>query len=124
MENNDIELLTQAEKNLARAHLSMDIDVIDNLLHKDYVIVQPGGKLETKEDVLASYKSGNRHWKSAEVSELDMKLYVNVARVVGIWRASGMNNGESFNYQARFISIWIKEESNWKNISYSSSEIK
>jgi ketosteroid isomerase-like protein len=119
----DIELIINAEQALAKAHLRMDIDTIDALLHKDYTIVQPGGKIERKQDVLDSYKSGLRHWDNAELDELDAKIYGNMAKVTGLWKATGTNNGKTFEYQARFISIWIKEDDGWKNISYCSSAL-
>jgi hypothetical protein len=120
---NDAELVASAENRLAAAHLTLDLAVIDALLHDDYVIVQPGGRIETKADVLASYASGARHWDRAQVSQLDVKIYGSVARVVGVWTASGSNAGVRFDYQARFISIWIREAGGWRNLSYSSAEM-
>jgi len=116
-------LVIQAEKRLAAAHLTLDMAVIADLLHDDYVIVQPGGRLETKQDVLASYASGERHWESADVERLDVKVYGEMARVVGVWKAKGTNAGVPFDYQARFISVWIRVGNEWKNISYASAEI-
>ena len=116
-------LIIQAEKRLADVHLMLNIAVIANLLHEDYIILQPDGSVETKQAVLASYASGERHWEQAEVEQLDVKIYGNTARVVGIWKARGTNAGAPFDYQARFISIWIKAGNEWKNISYSSAEI-
>ena len=57
--------VAQAEYAMAEAHLNLDIAVIDNLLHSDCTIVQPGGKVESKADVLASYQSNTRHWSFA-----------------------------------------------------------
>lgn len=113
-----------AEQRLAAAHLTLDLATIADLLHDDYVIIQPGGVLETKQDVLASYASGERHWLHAEVSQLDVNIYGDTARVVGIWQAQGTNTGVSFDYQGRFISIWVKQAAAWKNLSYVSAELK
>ena len=123
MKSTDIDSIMKAERALARAHLSMDLATIDALLHADYVIVQPGGKIETKADVVDSYRTGSRHWDIAEVDELDVKIYGEMARVIGRWRAVGSNNGQAFDYQARYISIWIRESESWKNLSYSSAEL-
>jgi hypothetical protein len=119
----DIDFLIKAERDLASAHLTMNLIVIDNLLHRDYSIIQAGGKIETKQEVLDSYRSGNRHWDVAEVDELKVQVYDKMAKVIGRWQAKGTNNGVAFNYQARFISIWIKEKGQWQNISYAASEI-
>jgi hypothetical protein len=120
---NDIEQVIDAEERLARAHLTLDLNTIDSLLHRDYVIIQPNGVIENKDEVLASYRSGNRKWESAAVSQLSVNVFDSTARVIGIWSASGTNHGQTFDYQARFISIWLKENNRWKNIVYSSSEL-
>ena len=49
MNPNDSELIIQAEHTIANAHLTMEIATIDVLLHKDYAIAQPDGKMEIKE---------------------------------------------------------------------------
>jgi ketosteroid isomerase-like protein len=119
---NDIEQIIASEERLAKAHLTLDLNEIDLLLHKDYRIIQPNGVIEDKDEVLNSYQSGNRKWETAAVNQLSVELFGNMARVIGTWSASGINNGKAFDYQARFISIWLKENNGWKNLVYSSSE--
>src|SRR5688500_3122179 len=85
----DFNAVVQAEHQLAAAHLQLDLKTIEHLLHPDYVIIQPGGKLETKAEVLASYNTDTRHWDTALVDQLDIRLYGDTAIVVGRWRASG-----------------------------------
>ena len=119
----DVESVTQAEYQLATAHLQLDLKTIDRLLHPDYVVVHPGGQIETKAEVLASYKSGTRHWDRAQVDQLNVYLHENSAIVVGRWQASGQNGGIQFEYVARFLSVWVKEASHWQNIAYQATEI-
>jgi hypothetical protein len=119
----DTELVLHAEHALAQAHITLDLATIDQLLHPDYLIVQPGGTLETKAEVLASYQTGTRRWDSASTAALDVTIYGTMARVVGIWTAVGTNNGHPFAYHARFISIWINEQDRWRNVAYTSAEI-
>ena len=123
MNSFDIEKVREAETALAQAHLAMDMPAFETLLHTDYTILQPGGKIETKQEVLDSYRTGNRRWDKAEVSELEAAIIGETARVSGVWRAAGTNNGEIFDYQARFLSIWIREAGQWKNLAYASTEI-
>ena len=123
MKDETIKHIIACEQALARAHLMLDIATIDSLFHPDYVILQPDGSLETKADILQSYRSGQRHWDKAEVTETEVTLHDNFARVIGKWSASGVNNGQAFEYQARFISIWIRTDGTWRNISYQSVEI-
>ncbi|GIQ72644.1 nuclear transport factor 2 family protein [Bradyrhizobium sp. RD5-C2] len=121
--NTDLDAVAAAEHALAAAHLTLDLDVIDRLIHPDYVIVQPGGAIETKADVLASYRSGTRHWEAARVDELDIRLYQDTAVVVGRWLASGRNGPASFDYRARFLSVWVRLGGRWQNLAYQATEI-
>ncbi|WP_447639639.1 nuclear transport factor 2 family protein [Pandoraea norimbergensis] len=121
----DIAAVELAEHALARAHLDLTagLDVIESLLHPDYVIIQPGGVMETKADVLASYRTGTRHWDTAQVDQLRSTQYGETIIVVGRWCASGHHGATWFDYQARFVSVWIKTVRGWQNITYQSTEI-
>ena len=120
----DFNAVVQAEHQLAAAHLQLDLKTIEYLLHPDYVIIQPGGRVETKAEVIASYNTGMRHWDTALVDQLDIRLYEDTARVVGRWQASGQHGTERFDYAARFLSIWVKHAGRWQNIGYQSTEIE
>ncbi len=54
------ELIAGLEQDLAKAHLTLDLDRIRQLLHPDFVILQPDGTLETRTDFLRSLTSGER----------------------------------------------------------------
>ena len=114
-----------AEERLAAAHLTMDIAAFDELFHPDYVILQPGGDVETKADVLASYASGSRHWEIAEVDQMDVRLYGDSAVVIGRWRGKGTNGDVHFDYTARFSSVWLRNSAGqWQNVFSQSTEIR
>lgn len=113
----------QAEQRLAAAHITLDIAIIDRLLHPDYRIIQPSGLQETKAQVLASLQSDNRHWDLAESDEMDVRLYGDTAVVTGRWRGRGRNGATAFDYRAYFLSIWIHEGDEWRNVAYMATEV-
>ena len=119
----DIQAVIQAEEALAAAHLSLDLDTIDRLLHPDYVIIQPNGQLEDKAATLNSLRSDQRHWEIAQSDQLEVRLYGETAIVVGRWRGKGHNGPESFDYQARFLSIWVREKGLWRNVAYEAAPL-
>ena len=124
MSTEAIQAVIDGERQLAAAHLTLDLQIIDELLHPDYVIVQPGGQIESKQDVLASYQTGDRAWYSAQVDDLDVRVYGDTAMVVGHWQASGRNGTEHFDYAARFLSVWVNESGRWQNVGYQATEIE
>jgi len=112
-----------AERTLARAHHTRDLSCIDALLHTNYRILQPSGAVETKTEVMAAYAEEDRRWDLATVTDLEVQCCGEVAQVVGLWRAVGSNRGQAFDYRARFLSVWLKEDEEWRNIAYSSVEL-
>lgn len=120
---NDIEAIIQAEQALAAAHLSLDIATIDRLLHPAYVIVQPGGVQENKAQTLASLQGEERHWELAESDDMAVRLYGDSAVVTGRWRGRGRNGSERFDYRAHFLSMWVREEGQWRNVAYMTTEL-
>ena len=121
--NDDQQMIAQAEREMAQAHVQMDLNKIGDLLHSDYTILQPGGDIENKEAILASYQQGTRRWDSATVADLDVTVSGNLALVSGLWTASGQNGQDLFDYSARFLSMWREESGQWQNIAYQSTEI-
>lgn len=119
----DLLAIGQVERALAEAHLGPDLDIIDQLLHKDYVIIQPGGGAETKAETLAFFRNGTRHWDKASVDQLDIRLFGDTAVVTGRWNATGRNGEASFDYRARFLSVWVKQQDRWQNVAYQATEI-
>jgi hypothetical protein len=118
----DVEKIIESENRIAKAHVVMNINEFETLLHDDYKIVQPGGTVETKKEILDSYRSGRREWNTAEVRDLDVQIFDSCARVLGTWKAMGTNDGITFNYQAKFVSVWVRCETTWKNIVYMATE--
>lgn len=112
----------EAEQRLAAAHLILDLATIDRMLHPDYVLIQPGGRQETKAQTLASLQRDNRHWEVAASDELDVRLYGDTAVVTGRWRGRGQNGEVAFDYRARFLSIWVREAGEWRNVAYMATE--
>jgi ketosteroid isomerase-like protein len=119
----DEQAVAEAERALAAAHLALDFDTFDHLLHPTYVNLQPDGSTESKVAVLASLRSGERRWDRAEVDQLGIRVYGDAAVVVGRWRASGRNGAVRFDYAARFLSVWVREGDRWQNVAYQATEL-
>ena len=118
------EQILRSEETLADAHLKLDLEAFERLLHPDYVIIQPGGVIEGKEETMASLRAGGRFWEIAQSDDMVVRLYGNTAVVTGRWRGKGVNNGEPFDYSARFLSLWIREAGVWHNLAAQSTPIE
>jgi ketosteroid isomerase-like protein len=115
--------IAAAETEIARAHLSLDVAVLDRLYHPNFVIFQPDGAVETKAQVLASFASGERAWSFAAVEGVEVTAAESTAVARGVWRAVGVNRGQAFGYAARFLSIWTRDGDGWRNLAYQAVEL-
>ena len=113
----------EAEERWAMAHLETNVNVIDELMHPDYIIIKPDGSLWDKEIALASYIPGKRDWNEAGSSDHIVNIYGDTAIVIGLWKAKGVNNGNPFDYTARYTSLWVKEKGQLMIVSDQSTEI-
>ena len=76
----------------------------------DYVQIDGSGRLVDREEVLASFCSGGRNWDEAHSDDHRVRVYGDVAVVVGRWRARGTNAGKAFDYAARCVAVWARHE--------------
>ena len=109
--------LLETERKWAAAHLSLDLDMLEDILSDQYRQIQSDGTVIGKEELFFSYRSGRRKWEIAESDEYEVRMLGNVALLIGRWRGVGENNGEAFNYSARFLAVYQLQEGEWKLIS-------
>lgn len=118
------EEVLEAERQWLEAHRELDVEALDRLMHEDYTQIQGDGAIWNKDAALKSYQSGGRRWEWAESDELVVRVYGEAAVVKGRWRAKGVNQGERFDYAARYVSVWVKEWGWWQMVSDQSTEIE
>ena len=111
------------EKEWVQAHLDMDIEALERIMAQDYTNISPDGRVIGRDEDLASYKSGERKWEYAESDQYQVRVYGNTAVLIGRWRAKGVNNGESFDYSARFTSVYVKQDNRWRMAASQSTPI-
>jgi len=113
----------EAEARWTRAHLEGDVEAMARLMHRDYAIISPDGRVVDRDEALESYRGGGRRWDLAESDQHTVKVYGDTAVVIGRWRARGVNEGLSFDYSARYVSVWVRESGTWRIVSDQSTEI-
>ena len=118
-----VEQVLVAEREWLLAHLHLDIPALERLMDSDYLQIDAGGAALDKEQTLASFRSGERHWDEAHSDEHHVRVYGNTAVVVGRWRARGENATRPFDYQARYVSVWVLRAGEWRMVSDQSTPI-
>ncbi len=121
---NDVEDVLAVERQWTEAHLYGDVRTIKRLMAEEYIRIQPDGSLANKSEIVASLQPGRRSWDAAQGDEYDIRVYGDAAVVVGRWTARGVNNGQPFDYAARFLSVYVKHEGQWLMAAEQSTEIR
>ncbi len=104
----------ETEARWVQAHHDLDVAAIEDILDDAYRRIEQDGAVIGKSEVVASYRSGERHWDVAEGSDYAVQVFDDVAVVAGIWRGVGVNQGQAFDYRARFLAVYIKRPDGWK----------
>lgn len=120
----DIAAVLAAERAWTDAHLHGDFAALARLMDDDYRRIESDGAVQDKSAVLAAYQPDRRHWDSAAGDEYDVRVYGDIAVVIGRWTARGVNNGEPFDYAARFLSIYIRRSGHWLMLAEQSTPIR
>lgn len=112
-EDSVIDEIIAVEKRWVQAHRKLDIDAIEEILAEDYMQIRSDGSVIDKEEALQSYHSGKRHWDFADSDEYRVVVHGETTILVGRWRGRGENNGERFDYAARFMAVYIRRDDMW-----------
>lgn len=118
-----IQEILKTESEWVEAHRNLDLTTIERIMADSYQKIQSNGSVINKQENLASYSSANRMWENAESDQYIVRIYGNSAVVIGRWQAKGENDGQEFDYTARFMSIYVKHENEWKMVAEQSTPI-
>lgn len=112
-----IKEILNVERRWVEAHRNLDLDSISDILADDYRQIQADGRVIGKDELIQSYSSGNRRWEIAESDDYEVRLLGSAALLIGRWRGKGENNGEAFDYTARFLAVYRLDDGEWKLVS-------
>jgi ketosteroid isomerase-like protein len=94
-----------------RAWIERDRATVDEILADDWSVIDPGGRVLTKAEVMAEgFESGTRTIESGTIDEVQVRLFGNVAVVTGRTNAAGSYQGNRFSVQLRFTDVCEKQQ--------------
>ena len=119
----DLKDILQVEQNWTNAFLKSDLKTLELIMDESYKQIQSDGSVLGKTEVLKTFDTGERHWEYAKSDQHQVDIYGETAVLIGRWQAKGRNHGEAFNYQARFVAVYVKRADGWKIVSDQSTDI-
>jgi ketosteroid isomerase-like protein len=119
-----IQEILEAEQAWVQALRDMDLAALEALMAEDYTQILHDGSVIGKQEALASFQSQQRHWDYADSSGHMVRAYGDCAVLVGLWSARGENHGVAFDYQARFMAVYVRRSGNWQLVADQSTPLK
>ena len=118
-----VEEVIAAERRWVQAHRDLDLEALEDMLDDDYVQIRADGSVIGKQEALESYRSGKRGWDHADSDQYHVIILGNSAILVGRWIGRGENEGEPFDYTARFMAIYSKRDETWRLVADQSTRL-
>lgn len=94
------------EKRLYKAIKESNIEVLDELLHKDLLFVSPNGEIITKEIDLKTYRDGNLKIDELHAKMEDINIIEDTAVITLTLELIGNYNTQPFKANYRYIRFW------------------
>ena len=118
----DVRQLEQLEETWNHAHESGDADTLDRLWAPDLEVDVPRMSVMTKADVLGFARSGHMKFSRYTTSDVHIRLYGDAAVVTGRLQRTRTMNGKEISDDWRFTKVYVKQEQQWRVVSFHASE--
>lgn len=117
----EIERLEEAWR---EAMLRTDATTVSKMLAEDYMGISPIGTLQSKEQMLASLRSGSMRFKVLDFSDRKVRLYGATAVVTSRAEVQGVSPDGALSGSYRYTHVWVRNaQGTWKIVSFEASRI-
>lgn len=116
------EAIFAADASRRAALLAADRAVLEGLLADEYRYVHASGKVEFRQDYLASVASGPAKFISFEVRNPILHVYGDVGVMGGAIRLTRHGDaGEILAKEHQFTAVWVRKSGTWKLTTFQNS---
>ena len=115
--------LKQMEKQRAEALMKGDAGFFDRTTADDYTMITASGALRNKRRAMGDLKSGAVKFQSADVDELEVRVYGFAAVVTGRHTQKAQSAGNDISGLYRFTRVYVKQKGQWKAVAYQATRI-
>jgi ketosteroid isomerase-like protein len=91
-----------------QAELAHDPSAMALILTDDFVITEPDGTLQTRQQHFAFAKDKSYHYDLLVSEDFRIKVYGDTGVVTGVYHEKGKYKGKTFDRRGRFTDTWIK----------------
>ena len=113
-----------AEQQFFSALTSADLNTLDNLLARDFLVIDVmSGSEVTKADFMDVLRTGMLKFEVIDAREQRVRLYETTAVVTGRTQMNGQFHGERFTLNTRYTHVYVEHHGRWKLVSAQGTQI-
>jgi ketosteroid isomerase-like protein len=110
--------IIELERQCKEAAMNRDAEFTRRTLTDDYVAITPLGQVTTKQDAIASRKSGQLRYEAMNVTDMVVRVFGDTAVVTARADVKGRQMGEDFSGPYRYTRVWVRRNGRWQTVSY------
>jgi ketosteroid isomerase-like protein len=101
----------------AQALLRADTTALSRLIADDFIEISRLGQIRTKADNLREIASGELKLKSVKYDGLTVRIYGDVAVLMGLADNTGTYRGFPFGGKLRYTRIFVRRDGGWRAVA-------
>jgi hypothetical protein len=106
------------ERERQEAFVRGDIEFLDRQTAESYTTINAAGSLSTKSQFMQNLRAGTTKVKSFELSQMNARVFGNVAVLDGIYRDFSTVSGHDRRVNVRFTRISVNDGGTWRAVAY------
>lgn len=117
--------IDQLEDEWREAILKSNTAEMEKLLADDYLAITASGRLQTKEQALASLRLGHMHFTTLDVTDRKVRFYGTTALVTSQAEVKGATEDGDVSGSYRYTRVYVRDaQGSWKVVSFEVSKIR
>ena len=117
--------IEQLEDRWSKAMVRADIPALEALLAGDYMGITANGTLQTRDDLLATLRSGALHFQAIDISDRKIRFYGTTALVTSRAEVTGSGPSGDLSGAYRYTHVYARTATGtWQIVSFEASRIR
>src|SRR5215217_646879 len=101
-----------------------DLPRVERIVADDYRITVADGRVLDKTEDLEPLRSGKVKFRSAEATDVDVRVFGTTAIVTGVARFTADVGGNAASFQERFTDVYVKRRGRWQPVASHTTPVK
>ena len=114
----------KVEQRRVEALTTRDYTTLENLLGDDLTYTHSNGRFQTKQQLLASLRSGDLEYRLMQHADVQVRPYGDTAVMTGRSRLKVISKAHSLDVPIRFTLVYVKRAGDWQLVAWQSAPLQ